>query len=249
MTDDFRNVYDDAVRAGAYARLTFPGTYYLAFRDLPALFRQHVRGIRALDFGCGAGRSTRFLRDLGFTVTGVDIAEHMLAQARERDPQGDYRRIPDGALGDLQPAGFDLILAAFTFDNIPTHEKKVALFAGLRSLLTPAGCLVSVVSAPEIYVNEWASFSTKDYPENRNARSGDRVRIVMLDVEDRRPVEDVVWTHPAYLEVYAAAGLVSVATARPLGQPSEPYAWVSETHTAPWVIYVLADASRSKGQP
>jgi len=213
MTDDFKNVYDDAVRAGAYAQLTFPGTYYLAFRDLPALFRQHVHGTRALDFGCGAGRSTRFLRDLGFVVTGVDIAEHMLAQARERDPRGDYRRIPDGALGDLPPASFDLILSAFTFDNIPTRDKKVALFAGLKSLLSPGGRLVSVVSAPEIYVNEWASFSTKDYPENRDARNGDRVHIVMLDVEDRRPVEDVVWTHAGYLEVYAAAGLVPVATA------------------------------------
>lgn len=249
MGDEFRNVYDDAMRADAYAQLTFPGTYYLAFRDLPALFRQHVRGARALDFGCGAGRSTRFLRDQGFDVVGVDIAEHMLLQARERDPAGDYRRIPDGQLGDLPPASFDLILSAFTFDNIPTRVKKVALFQGLRSLLSPTGRIVSVVSAPEIYVNEWASFSTKDYPENRDARNGDRVRIVMLDVPDRRPVEDVVWTHAGYLDVYQAAGLTAVETAYPLGRAAEPYAWVSETHTAPWVIYVLAAAPLGSDRP
>ena len=38
-----------------------------AFRDLPRLFREHVSGQRAVDFGCGTGRSTRFLRGSGPT--------------------------------------------------------------------------------------------------------------------------------------------------------------------------------------
>ena len=65
MVTTFRNVYEDAGRAEAYSRLEFPGTYFLAYRDLPALLGRHVGGRRALDFGCGAGRSTRFLRRLG----------------------------------------------------------------------------------------------------------------------------------------------------------------------------------------
>ena len=32
---DFANVYEDTRRAAAYANLEFPGTYYLAYRDLP----------------------------------------------------------------------------------------------------------------------------------------------------------------------------------------------------------------------
>ena len=67
----FENVYQDAARADAYSRLEFPGTYSLAFRDLPGLLAKHVSGRRAVDFGCGAGRSTRFLRTLGFEVIGV----------------------------------------------------------------------------------------------------------------------------------------------------------------------------------
>jgi len=31
---------------------------------------------------------------------------------------------------------------------------------------------VLIVSRPEIYTYEWASFSTKDFPENRQAKSG-----------------------------------------------------------------------------
>jgi hypothetical protein len=63
---DFVNVYDDRQRAESYADLEFPGTYYLAYRDVPAILREHVIGGNALDFGCGTGRSTRFLCNLGF---------------------------------------------------------------------------------------------------------------------------------------------------------------------------------------
>jgi len=239
---DFSNVYADDARADAYAGLEFPGTYYLAFRDLPAIIGEHVRGTRALDVGCGTGRSTRFLRALGFEAIGVDVAEPMLQRARAIDPEGDYRLVPDGDLGALAGDPFDLVLSTFTFDNVPTRERKVALFSSLSRLLSDGGRIVNVVSSPEIYVNEWASFSTKDFPENRTARSGDRVRIVMLDVEDRRPVEDVLWSDEAYRDVYRAAGLVVIETYRPLAREGEPFAWVTETSVSPWAIYVLGRA-------
>jgi len=84
----FSNVYEDPARASAYGQLEFPGTYYLAFRDLPELIARHVVGRRGLDFGCGAGRSTRFLKRLGFDVLGVDISASMIEQAQSVDPSG-----------------------------------------------------------------------------------------------------------------------------------------------------------------
>lgn len=235
----FRNVYEDERRASAYADLGYPGTYWLAFRDLPSLLERHVRGRVALDFGCGAGRSSRFLRDLGFIVLGVDVSEPMLARARERDAAGEYRRIPDGDLTALERRRFDLVFCAFTFDNIPGHEERLRLFEDLGGLLAEGGRLVNLVSAAELYTHEWASFATKDFPENRSAEAGDTVRIVMLDVPDRRPVEDVYWPDPAYRELYEAAGLELLETHRPLGRPSDPHEWVSETRVSPWAIYVL----------
>ena len=240
MSDDFTNVYDDARRAESYSALEFPGTYYLAYRDLPAILTEHVHGRRALDFGCGTGRSTRFLRGLGYDAVGVDIAEPMIAKARERDPSGDYRVIAEGDLTGLTPESFDLVLSVFTFDNVPSLDVKTSIFRGLSGLLRPEGRIVSVVSAPEIYVHEWASFSTKDFPDNRSARSGDRVRIVMLDVKDARPVEDVVCSDEDYRDVYERAALHLIRTYQPLGRADEPYPWVSETTVPPWVIYVLA---------
>ena len=245
MTNPFRNVYDDDRRARAYAGLAFPGTYHLAFRDLPALFAEHVAGTRALDFGCGAGRSTRFLRDLGFAAVGADISAPMLDRARELDPAGDYRLVAADGLAALGEGAFDLILSAFTFDNIPTLDERAATLRALGRLLAAGGRIVNVVSSPDIYVNEWASFSTRDFPENREARSGDRVRIVMLDVPDRRPVEDVVCFDEDYRALYRRAGLAVLDVRHPLATGDEPVAWKSETTTAPWTIYVLgADAPR-----
>ncbi len=163
----------------------------------------------------------------------------MLARARQRDPKGQYLLVTEDGLTGLAANTYDLVLAAFTFDNIPTMEKKVAAFQSLRRLLKENGRIVTVVSTPEIYVNEWASFSTRAYPENRTARSGEKVRIVMLDVADRRPVEDILWKDEDYLEVYKQAGLVALNTYRPLAQETEPFSWVSETTIAPWAIYVL----------
>lgn len=245
MTGDrpsFRNVYEDAGRADAYARLEFPGSYYLAFRDLPGLLREHARGTRAVDFGCGAGRSTRFLERLGWRVVGVDVSAEMVRRARERDPEGDYRLVAEADFAGLEPASFDLVFSAFTFDNIPTRERKLAHLVGLSGLLTGGGRLVNLVSRPEIYTHEWASFSTSAFPENRKARSGDLVRIVMTDVVDRRPVEDVLFAEADYEAAYREAGLVRLAAHAPLGRRDEPYAWVSETTVAPWRIDVLEKA-------
>ncbi len=250
MHAGFGNVYEDAQRAAAYATLEYPGSYFLAFRDLPELIATHLATKcpgprRALDFGCGAGRSTRFLQGLGFETTGVDIAPAMLEQARTRDPHGDYRLVGPAGVRGSGLGEFDLILSAFTFDNVPTHAQKVELLSGLARSLRPGGRMIHLVSAPEIYLHEWASFTTREFPENRVARDGDVVRIVMLDVPDRRPVEDVLCTEMAWRTIFREAGLAPILTHRPLGRAGDPPAWVSETRISPWAITVLGDAVSS----
>jgi SAM-dependent methyltransferase len=237
---EFSNVYADRQRAEAYAKLDFPGTYYLAFRDLPTIIGSVVPGATALDFGCGAGRSTRFLRRLGFDAVGVDSSAEMLARAREADPEGTYRLVSDAESNAVGARAFDIVLSAFTFDNVPGWENKERIFRMLGASLRDGGRLINLVSSPELYIHEWASFSTKEFPLNAAAKTGDLVRTVMLDVADRKPVDDIFWTDADYRDVYRRAGLVVRATYQPLGSSSDPCAWVNETRVAPWTIYDLA---------
>ncbi len=234
----FLNSYEDALRAKAYAQLKFPGTYYLAYRDLPDILSKHVQGKKALDFGCGTGRSTRFLKKLGFNVIGVDISENMINQAKKNSSNDNYQLVEDGYFGQFTDSTFNFVLSVFTFDNIPTREKKIKNLHEICRVLKTEGTFVNLVSSPEIYTHEWTSFSTKDFPENRYAKSGDTVKIIITEINDERPVEDVVWFDTDYRDVFAESGLELVTSYKPLAKESEPYVWINETDIAPWVIYV-----------
>ena len=170
---------------------------------------------------------------------GIDIAPEMIAKAKEFDRAGDYRLIEGDDFSGLAQGEFDLITSLFTFDNIAGVEVKTRLFRNLGALLKGTGKLISVVSDPAIYRNEWASFSTKDFPENRSARAGEVVRIITTDFADSRPAIDILCPDEMYRGIYLQAGLEVVSMYKPLATGEEPHPWVNETKIAPWVIYVL----------
>lgn len=228
---DFKNVYEKADYAEAYAGLGWTGTYLLVERDLPGILSRYVTGRRALDFGCGTGRSSRLLRDCGFEVTGVDVSTSMVEHARMADPTGDYRLLEGGDLTALPAASFDLVLAAFPFDNIPAAGKE-HLLGGIARLLATNGRFVNIVSSPEIYIREWASFSTRAWPENLEARDGDIVRIVTRDLpaagarRRRRSVGDVAEKKAVSLKAHRLTWIKGASR-----RPAQPSLRMMETIT------------------
>jgi ubiquinone/menaquinone biosynthesis C-methylase UbiE len=233
------NVYSDNKRAESYARLEFPGTYYLAYRDIPEIVLKHVKGKKAIDFGCGTGRSTRFIKKYGFDAMGIDISEDMVKKAKESDTDGKYYVIRNNDFTQFEKNYYDLVLSVFTFDNIPGKENRLDILTKISGLINNEGKIVLLDSMPEIYMNEWSSFSTKDFPENRSAKSGEKVKIIMTDVDDKRPVEDIIWYNEDYLELFNRAGLKLIESYKPLGKEHEPFNWINETNIAPWIIFVL----------
>jgi len=94
-----------------------------------------------LDVGCGSGMAARLAADRGAKVCGVDAAEPLLAIARERTPQGDFR------LDDLQAlpfadGEFDLVTGfnAFQYAGDP-----VAALIEARRVAKPGGVVAIVV--------------------------------------------------------------------------------------------------------
>ncbi len=234
------NAYADNIRAESYATLEFPGTYYLAYRDLPQIIEKWGKkeGL-VLDFGCGTGRSTRFLKKLGYDAIGLDISETMIDKARELDPDGEYWLVDDGAPLPFKDKTFDLILSVFTFDNISYFDKRIQLIKQLHRLLVEEGKLIMLDSNPEIYWYEWASFSNQPFPENKHSQSGDRVKIIMKDVEDKRPVEDIIWYNDDYLYAFKKGRFIVKDEIHPLGNLDDGIDYINEMNIAPWVIYVL----------
>lgn len=235
---EFFNSYEDKFRASEYSKLEFQNTYYLAYRDLSGIFKTYIKGKRAVDFGCGTGRSTRFLQKHGFDVIGIDISSEMINIARKIDPNGKYYLIEDEDYKDFNPYSYDLVFSAFTFDNIPMGKKE-NLFSTLSMLLDKKGKLINIVSSPEMYTREWASFSTKDFPENKNAKNGDIVMIITKDFKDKRPCYDIFCSDSGYKKIYSKVGLKLIKTFRPLAKGDEPFSWINETKIPPWIVYVL----------
>jgi SAM-dependent methyltransferase len=113
-------------------------------------------GQRAVDLGCGSGRTTLELAARvgpSGDVVGVDISAEMLARARERAAQ--LRNVEfvhaDVQVHDLGEARFD---AAYSRFGVMFFADPVAAFANIRRALRPGGVL-SFVCWQGVFDNEW----------------------------------------------------------------------------------------------
>jgi SAM-dependent methyltransferase len=115
---------------------------------LIALVADHgVTGGRALDVGCGTGRSLDALRSAGFEAAGVDPSRGMMAIARER--LGDDIPLEVGGLPDLPPGPpADLVTAFNDIINCVPPRQLDASIAALAGRMAPGGFLLFDANAP-----------------------------------------------------------------------------------------------------
>ena len=94
------------------------------------------RGGRLLDVGCGEGRSLGALRELGWTVEGVDFDPAAVEVARARG-----LNVRVGGLADqaYRERSFDAITMSHLIEHVPD---PVALLREARRILSPGGRLV-----------------------------------------------------------------------------------------------------------
>ncbi len=103
---------------------------------------------RILDWGCGAGRVTRYMiSDTGSTVTGVDIDPDNIAWCRQAYPEGRFEHVPlrpPMASGD---GAFDFAIGL----SVMTHLQEADQFLWLGELqrvVRPGGLVFLSVQGP-----------------------------------------------------------------------------------------------------
>jgi SAM-dependent methyltransferase len=126
-----------------WARVPGHDSYWRYHRDqflelLPSPGRQTV------DIGCGEGRLTRYLKELGHRIIGVDASPSMVAAARELDPSMDIR-VADAAALPLDDASADLVVAFMALHNV---EAMALAVREIARILEPGGKLCFAIVHP-----------------------------------------------------------------------------------------------------
>jgi 2-polyprenyl-6-hydroxyphenyl methylase/3-demethylubiquinone-9 3-methyltransferase len=114
------------------------------FRPLHQLHAQRMRfigehcrcaGARVLDVGCGGGLVCESLAHAGATVTGIDLAEGMIAVARMHAAAHgldiDYRVASAEAVLASAPGSYDIVTCMEMLEHVPEPRAMLATLAGL----------------------------------------------------------------------------------------------------------------------
>jgi ubiquinone/menaquinone biosynthesis C-methylase UbiE len=148
-------IYDTL--AAEYAE-TFSGEHDRKPKDREILhrFSQEIGNRRPVwDFGCGPGQTAQYLKNLGIEISGLDLSEKLLEQARARHPEIHFQK------GDMLDLEFesDSIAGAVAFYAIIhfTEEQVGTAFREAFRVLQPGGLFLLTYHVGEgtLHVNEF----------------------------------------------------------------------------------------------
>jgi SAM-dependent methyltransferase len=153
---EVRRLLDDEALAGHPGVEVLVGDVAAAYRDWAPTYDDPGNGLfgldvpviqeildglpagPALDAACGTGRLTTLLVERGHDVTGIDQSPEMLAIARDRFPQADFRigdlhelPLPDGAV--------DVVVCGLALAHVPD---LAPVLRELARVLRPGGHLL-----------------------------------------------------------------------------------------------------------
>jgi ubiquinone/menaquinone biosynthesis C-methylase UbiE len=223
----------DLEMAKGYALAEFENTYYLGYRDLPLILKKFVRGKKAIDYGCGTGRSTLFLKNLGYEVKGVDISEAMLSLAKEKDPLGEYEKIESGKLS-LESESLDLVFSCFVFLTVPTFEELNKIFDDIYRVLKKGGILLFVTSSKYLYIKKYISY---DVEPSLDLKSGDEISVHLKDLGVS--FKNTLYLEADYHELFKKVGFELIHFEMPLGLEEDQKRWLDEACYSPYAIYTV----------
>lgn len=183
---------------------------------------------RTLDLGCGEGRMSRDLKQLGHNVVAVDASPALLAAAREADPDIETH-LGDAAILPFEESSFDLVVAFMSLQDIDDFEGAIRETA---RVLQGGGRFCLAIVHPLNSAGRFEGDEAADSPFTITGSYLDRSYYADNVVRDGLEI-DFVSAHrslQAYTEAIAEAGLLIER----LREPELPSAAVIKPRSHRW---------------
>jgi SAM-dependent methyltransferase len=233
----FTNDYQEKAEIYAKHRKE-EGTLMLAYNSFGGIFSKHIKnGNKAIDIGSGAGRSRKFLQEVGFDAYGVDIDSAMVNKAKDEDIENSekYELIENGVIPH-KSSKFDLAFSSLVVLEIPSMKDLISYFKEAERVLKFEGVLIVLTVTDDFYKYQWVSIDT-NYSENLSPKSGDKVKVKIKEID--LELFDYYWTKKDYINAAQAASLCMVDEYYPIASKNDDISWISECEYPPFGIYVF----------
>jgi SAM-dependent methyltransferase len=126
-----QKTYDSKEVVRAYTRRT---ALQAPEKTILDLLRHQLPGMRMLDLGIGAGRTTLHFAPLVRAYLGTDVSPNMIRAAQRRFPaRADALRVCDArCLGEFPERSFDFILFSYNGIDYVDHDGRLAVLREVR---------------------------------------------------------------------------------------------------------------------
>ena len=186
----------------------------------------NIIGRRVLDLGCGSGKFTRILRDLGAIVTAVDISENAIERARQGDTTNiDYKTIEDDDISFLENDSIDHAITTFVLCTMQNEYQIRDVVKQIYDKLKPNGSFVILEPHPEAPGYEFVSYVSREIPQERKSGTPVKVRLRGMDTS----FYDYWKSKEFYIEVLTGTGFVIAEMREPtIEEHLEEICWKDE---------------------
>jgi len=222
--------------AKIYGTLGIEGTTYeIGYDCVRESLGDGIAGKTFLDFGCGAGRSTAFLKALGAEhVYGVDHDQNMLDLALATKLNGtEFFLIADTI--PLPDEASDGAISLTVFVEIRTIPAMSKVCSEVARVLRRGSPFIVMSVSPMAFGHTFRSFG---YPTAEPLQSGDIATAIVTAPGGQFAIDDTYWTEEDYRGALVQVGFTIAAIDYP--RPHDPSAWSTDEAAVPPFIVIKA---------
>jgi ubiquinone/menaquinone biosynthesis C-methylase UbiE len=243
--------------ATEYAKIGLVGQYLLAaqiVREKLMPFKEEIHYL--VDFGCGAGKSTRAASNCvkeGGTVVGVDICGDMLREARilnknlkDQLPRVKFhykKIITKNGLEKIPLADevADAVITTIVLVEIQTEEQLQNAFREMGRITKPGGHFVAINPSDKLTCEDFTAFTYAPFLENKERK--DNIRKCQSLVSNIIWEKERHWSREILVQFAEEAGFKNPSVEYPLADknlppfpddPSRP--WKDELNFSPFIV-------------